>query len=82
VNAQWLEKAMEVRGISYSKLKTEFHLSHDTIQSWKKGKPARPFTLRKLASALSMDFETLRRNLGVTVLTTARIRRMQAQAKR
>ena len=78
MNAQWLEKALEARGISYSKLKTEFHLSHDTIQSWKKGKPARPFTLRKLAAALSMDFETLRRNLGVTVLTTTRICRMKA----
>lgn len=78
MNAQWLEKAMAARGISYSKLKTEFHISHDTLKGWRDGKPARPFTLRKLAGALSMDYETLRRNLGVVVLTTARIRRMRA----
>lgn len=78
MNAQWLEKAMESRGISYWKLKTEFHISHDTLKAWKGGKPARPYTLRKLAAALGMDFETLRKNIGVTVLTTTRIRRMRA----
>jgi transcriptional regulator with XRE-family HTH domain len=75
VNRQWLDKAMEARGISLYKLKTEFHVAPETLQAWQSGKPARPFTLRKLADALKMDFETLRRNLGVTVLTTARIRR-------
>lgn len=78
MNTQWLEKAMESRGISYWKLKTEFHISHDTLKAWKGGKPARPYTLRKLAAALGMDFETLRKNIGVTVLTTTRIRRMRA----
>lgn len=74
MNTQWLEKEMEARGISYWKLKTEFHISHDTLKSWKTGTPARPFTLRKLAAALGMDYTTLRQNLGVTVLTMTRRR--------
>lgn len=81
MNTQWLEKEMEARGISYWKLKTEFHISHDTLKSWKTGTPARPFTLRKLATALGMEYTMLRQHLGVTVLTTARMRRRMRAVK-
>ncbi len=60
------------------KLKTEFRISPDSLARWEAGKPAFPSTLRKLADAMKMDFDVLQRNLGVTVLTTARIRRARA----
>jgi len=75
VNISWLEKAMEARGLSYYALRHEHHISPDTIKAWKDGQPARPATLRRLAIALGMDYPMVQRNLGVTVLTTARIRR-------
>lgn len=75
MNAQWLEKAMEARGLTYYALRYEHHISPATIKAWREGQEAKPATLRRLAAALNMEFETLRRNLGVTVLTTARIRR-------
>ena len=79
MNAQWLEKAMEARGLTYYALRYEHHISPDTIKAWKSGQPARPATLRRLAAALGMDYGVLQRNLGVTVLTTARMRRLQAK---
>lgn len=81
MNTKWLEKALEDRGISQNMLKTEFRISPDTLKAWANGQPARPFTLRKLATAMGMDYATLRKNLGVTVLTRARILRQQRAAK-
>ena len=78
MNRQWLDKALQARGISLYKLKREFRIAPETLTRWEAGKPAFPSTVRKLADALEMDYETLRRNLGVTVLTTARIRKLRA----
>jgi len=75
VDTKWLEKAMEARGLTYYALRYTHHISPSTIRAWKTGQEVKPATLRRLAIALSMDYDTLRKNLGVTVLTTARIRR-------
>jgi hypothetical protein len=75
VNLSWLEKAMAARGLTYYALRYEHHISPSTIHAWKGGQEVKPATLRRLAVALNLDFETLRKNLGVTVLTTARIRK-------
>lgn len=75
MNKQWLDKALQERGISLYKLKKEFRIAPETLQRWGDGKPAFPSTVRKLAVALGMDYDTVRRGLGVVVLTTSRIRR-------
>jgi hypothetical protein len=75
MNTFWLEKAMEARGLSYYTLRYDHHISPSTIRAWKTGQEAKPATLRRLATALGMEYDTLRKNLGVVVLTTARIRR-------
>jgi transcriptional regulator with XRE-family HTH domain len=77
VNRQWLDRALQARGISQYKLKTEFHISPQTFKAWENGQAVRPSTLRRLAEVMRMDYDTLRRNLGVVVLTTARIRRLR-----
>ncbi len=74
-NIQWLEKTMEARGLSYYALRREHHISPETIKAWQDGQVAKPATLRRLAVALGLEYEVLRLNLGVTVLTTARARR-------
>lgn len=79
MNRQWLDRALAARGISQYKLKTEFHISPQTLKAWETGQSVRPATLRRLAEVMAMDYDTLRRNLGVTVLTTQRIRRMRAE---
>lgn len=75
MNTVWLEKAMASRGLTFYALRYEHHISPLTIRAWAKGQEAKPATLRRLAEALGLDYETLRKNLQVTVLTTARIRR-------
>jgi hypothetical protein len=77
MNRQWLEKAMELRGITVSALRRQFHFSPETLNAWAAGTPARPFSLRKLASILGMEYHVLVRNLGVRVMS-AKERRARA----
>ena len=69
MNRTWLEKQMELRGITYSSLRRQFHFSHETLNAWEGGTPARPFSLRKLAAVLGMEYHVLVRNLGVRVMS-------------
>jgi hypothetical protein len=62
---------LEQRGLSYYALKKEFKFSPDTLSAWERGIPARPFSLRKLARILGMEYHVLVRNIGVNVLTRA-----------
>lgn len=69
MNRQWLERQMELRGITYSALRRQFHFSPETLNAWQDGTPARPFSLRKLATILGMEYHVLVRNLGVRVMS-------------
>lgn len=77
MNRQWLERAMEQRGLTYSALRRQFHFSPETLNAWEGGTPARPFSLRKLASILGMEYHILVKNLGVRVMS---IRERRARA--
>ena len=68
MNRKWLEKQMELRGLTYHALRRQFHFSPETLTSWENGTPARPFSVRKLATILGMEYSVLVRNLGVKVL--------------
>lgn len=74
MNRAWLERQMELRGITYSALRRQFRFHPDTFVGWENGKPARPFTVRKLAGILQLPYLTVVKNLGVHVLS-ARERR-------
>ena len=79
MDRKWLEKAMEQRGLTYSALRRQFHFSPETLNAWETGTPARPFSLRKLASILRMEYHVLVHNLGVRVLS---IKERRARAPR
>ena len=81
MDTKWLEKKMEEKGLSYYTLRYDHHISPQTIRAWKTGQEAKPATLRRLAAALGMEYEMLRKNLGVMVLTTARIRKLMGIKK-
>ena len=69
MNRTWLERQMELRGLTYSALRRQFHFSPETLNAWETGTPARPFSLRKLASILRMEYHVLVQNLGVRVVS-------------
>lgn len=68
MNMNWLEKLMAQRGLTFEALRREYHTHPDTIRSWGTGKPARPFVVRKLATALGVEFQWLVRNGGIKLV--------------
>ena len=68
INRQWLERLMEARGITYYSLRFQFHFHPDTINGWEDGRPARPFTVRKLAEILTVDVPTLVKGMNLRVM--------------
>lgn len=68
MNMTWLEKLMAQKGITFHALKYEFHFSKETFRDWAAGVPARPHTVRKLATALGVEYQWLVRNLGVKIV--------------
>ena len=79
MNRNWLEKAMQSRGMTYYQLRYKHRISPDTFTAWENGQAAKPDTLRRLAQALDMQYLTLVKNLGVKVLNAARLRRARAK---
>ncbi len=65
INRDWLERRMEKLGITNDALETEFGFAPRTITGWENGRKPRPYTLRKLAGILKIDYLELVRNLGV-----------------
>lgn len=65
VNRDWLEKRMDLLGLSYNALKRDFHFSPDTFTGWEEGRAWRPHTLRKLARILEVPYQELVKNLGL-----------------
>lgn len=67
MNMSWLEKLMAQKGIGLNALR-EFHVSPSSVMGWAKGMPARAHTVRKLATALGVEYAWLVRNLGVKIV--------------
>lgn len=68
INRQWLERLMEARGITYYALRMKFHFHPDTINGWEQGRPARPFTVRKLADILGVDVPTIVKGMNLRLM--------------
>lgn len=77
MNRLWLERQMELRGITYHALRYEFKFHPDTLTKWEQGTLARPDSLRRLAGILDAPYLTVVKNLGVKVMS-ARERKARA----
>jgi hypothetical protein len=65
VNVKWLEDRLNERGISRWELRKKVGLHWGTVLSWNQGRTPRMHTLRKIADAIGMDYQTLVRGLGI-----------------
>ena len=68
MNMVWLKRLMAQKGISLHALRYDHHVTPAQIRLWAKGLPARPHTVRKLATALGVEYQWLVRNLGVKLV--------------
>lgn len=68
MNMNWLEKLMAQKGITFHALRYEFHVTPSAIRGWGNGVPARPHTVRKLATALGVEYAALVKNLGIKIV--------------